>query len=524
MRNLPLETPSKDIYALFVENSSSNDGAKVRDCIKQLVANPPHFLQIENSIDAAINAIGQCIYDVIFIHLPNLEDQESVVAELKRVRTASGETPMLAMANNVTAEFEKLVTESGAYDCLPVETLTVDFVRRSLRFAISTKRAETYLREIYARASESERKLQLTLTLARTGVWTWHIKDDTHDWDAEMIRMFGGQNGYTTELFLQFIHEEDRPRVIDAINHSRYDGVDYMAEYRVIWPDGSLHWIVATGQTVADEKGVPTRMTGVCREITRFKEQDETKRKLALLEQRQEFTTMLAHDLKAPVMSAQRIIEHVLDGKMGELPPDAATVMGQVHRSNDSLLALINNVMDAYRLESNQQYFVVAELEVNELFSHSTSQMKHLATSKGLELEFSCPPKLQILGDKVSMDRVLCNLVSNAIKFTEKGGRIKLAASIERDTALLTVTDTGIGITESDIVNIFDRFYQAHAQSRTCGLGLGLYLCRSLVRGQRGDITCTSTVGGGSTFTVCMPLAEAGSDIKILAGERSSAI
>lgn len=517
MRTQSAKTPSKEIYALLIEDTSSDSDIVSVDAVSQLFKESPYILQTENSFENALKAVGQCLYDVILLRITGRENRAKTSLQIvQKLKEAAGDTPILLLSDTKSPEFEKQATLAGAWDCLPTCVLTCDALQRAIRYALASKRAEFDLRESDARASESETKLQLALTLSRTGVWTWHINEDRHDWDAEMLRIFGGINGYSTEIFVGLIHEDDRQRVIDAINHSRADGIDYLVEYRVIWPDQSVHWIAASGQTVRDESGTAVRMTGVCREVTRFKEQEETKRKLALLEQKQEFMTMLAHDLKAPVLSAQRIIEHVLAGSMGELPSEAHHLMNQVHKSNQSLLSLISNVMDCYRLESHQQYFLTSELDVSALLNACITQMKQLALSTDVELNCICPNKLHMLADKIAMERVICNLISNAIKFTGGGGRITVSADCENEKVVIRVEDTGIGINEKDVERIFDRFYQASSPARKSGLGLGLYLCKNLIDGQHGQITCRSTVGSGSTFEVRMPLVKPIRDLKKL--------
>lgn len=121
-----------------------------------------------------------------------------------------------------------------------------------------------------------------------------------------------------------------------------------------------------------------------------------------------------------------------------------------------------------------------------------------------------------MLADKIAMERVICNLISNAIKFTGGGGRITVSADCENEKVVIRVEDTGIGINEKDVERIFDRFYQASSPARKSGLGLGLYLCKNLIDGQHGQITCRSTVGSGSTFEVRMPLVKPIRDLKKL--------
>jgi signal transduction histidine kinase len=310
--------------------------------------------------------------------------------------------------------------------------------------------------------------------------------------------------GTNHELFLDRIHHNDRQMVDAAFSACRNGKSDFNVEYRVLWPDDTIHHLSMMGRAVLDAAGASTGMAGVCRDMTKNKQQEEDCKRLALLEQRQEFVAMLAHDLRTPIFGCQRIMSLMIDGSLGALTDRQIDLLSKISDSNQSMLLMISNVLDSYRCEAGAESLICTELDVHSLVSACLVELAPLAQKNDITLVHKVSKTKKVLADQIAMRRVICNLVSNAVKFTPARGSIEITV-LERDSrAILQVRDTGFGMSPEEMTNLFQRFWQAKGQYRSRGLGLGLYLCRHLVEAQSGTISCQSEAGKGTTFEVSL--------------------
>jgi signal transduction histidine kinase len=234
---------------------------------------------------------------------------------------------------------------------------------------------------------------------------------------------------------------------------------------------------------------------------------DAAIKQLKLLEQREHFIAMLAHDLRSPITGADRIVSLILDGLAGTLSEKQQQLLSMVSGTNKTLLLMINNVLDSYRLEEGGEKFLITRLDLSALIAECLQDLEPVAQGKDIQLRHTTTVPHEVLADSMAMRRVITNLVSNALKFTPSGGCVEVIFEMEGVKASLKVKDNGIGIEPEKLPNLFERFYQADTQNRASGLGLGLHLCKHLVDAQRGTLTCESSPNKGTTFNVLLPVA-----------------
>jgi two-component system phosphate regulon sensor histidine kinase PhoR len=162
--------------------------------------------------------------------------------------------------------------------------------------------------------------------------------------------------------------------------------------------------------------------------------------------------------------------------------------------------------IDAGQLEIHHE-----PVDLLEVVKSSVALLKPLADQKQIELRCDLQA-VQVTGDAEQLCQVIANLINNAITYNHEGGQVRLHLAAEEHDAALSVSDTGIGIPESDLPRIFERFYRVdRARTGNSGIGLGLAICREIVRAHGGIIDVTSVVGKGATFTVRLPLRPPGS-------------
>jgi two-component system phosphate regulon sensor histidine kinase PhoR len=226
-----------------------------------------------------------------------------------------------------------------------------------------------------------------------------------------------------------------------------------------------------------------------------------------------DFFATVSHELRAPLTSIEGYVEMLAEGEGGPVTGEQRKMLDVVDRSAVRLRNLIDDVFTLSKLESDAFTTVMRPVEVAEVISAAADELQPEMARHGLTLTSDCPHDgLTIQGDAGQLGRVLVNLLSNAVKFTPEGGRITMTATATGGSAVIAVTDTGIGIPAKDQQELFTRFFRASnaIQQSIPGTGLGLAIVRTIVTNHGGDITLTSHEGQGTTFTIRIPLAEPG--------------
>ncbi|MFA9413850.1 MULTISPECIES: two-component system histidine kinase PnpS [unclassified Streptococcus] len=231
---------------------------------------------------------------------------------------------------------------------------------------------------------------------------------------------------------------------------------------------------------------------------------------LRRLEQvRQDFVSNVSHELKTPVTSIKGFAETLLSGaKDDEAVRDQFLTI--IYQESQRLQQIVQDILDLSRLEQSPSAILEEEFTIGELVSDLSASLSGQLFAK--ELEFTCVDNLSLpyLGDRGKLSQVLLNLLTNAIRYTDRGGQIRVILSQEKTDVKIEVADTGIGIPEEELDRIFERFYRVNkGRSRqTGGTGLGLSIVQSLLLAMDGRIEVASQVGHGSQFTVYLPMTK----------------
>ncbi len=229
----------------------------------------------------------------------------------------------------------------------------------------------------------------------------------------------------------------------------------------------------------------------------------------AAAEARSEFLANMSHELRTPLTS---IIGYAgILGASEALPDRERQFVQKIGRAGQSLLALVNDILDLAHLESHPDEAAQADLLDAAVVAHSAiGIVADRAQAKGLDLRFDAAPGLpQVRVSEARLRQVLLNLLSNAVKFTD-AGHVALALSDEAGRLVVRVADTGVGIPADRLAQVFDRFVQGEPSiaKRFAGAGLGLAISRRLAERMGGDLTAQSHPGQGSVFTLSLPLAQ----------------
>ncbi|MFN2635632.1 MAG: ATP-binding protein [Gemmatimonadaceae bacterium] len=231
-----------------------------------------------------------------------------------------------------------------------------------------------------------------------------------------------------------------------------------------------------------------------------------------------EFLAIMSHELRTPLNAIGGYVQLVEMGVHGPVTETQRDALARVQRSQQHLLSLINDMLNLVRIEMGRVEYVIEEISVAPLLSDVTAMVEPLFAEKNLRCEVATPAgpgkaaAQNIRGDREKVRQILLNLLTNAIKYTEAGGEIKVSATESPEgsgKACVHIRDTGIGIPDSKLDSIFEPFVQLATRPvpGRQGVGLGLAISRDLARRMGGDITVVSTLGEGTTFTLSLPAA-----------------
>lgn len=359
---------------------------------------------------------------------------------------------------------------------------------------------------------DSEERFQLAAEIGHLGTWDWNVKTNEVFWSRGHYEILGYREGEVSPSYaawVERVHPEDRPGIEAEIQRSMRERVDYTVEFRVIWPNGAVHWMSARGRYQYGEEGACLRMLGIMADITSLKQAE-----LALREadqRKDEFLAMLAHELRnplAPIRNAAFVL-----GRLDLDEPRVNWAREIIEHQVNHLTHLVDELLDVSRIARGKINLQIAQVRLEDLIRQSCESVQPLLSAKGHRLQVTLgSPGVVVQGDLVRLVQVLQNLLNNAAKFTPDGGRIELIAQRLGPKLEIQVRDNGMGIPADLLPHVFDLFRQgARTLDRSQGgLGIGLTLVQRLVELHGGQVLANSAgPGQGAVFTVWLPVTDA---------------
>jgi signal transduction histidine kinase len=238
-------------------------------------------------------------------------------------------------------------------------------------------------------------------------------------------------------------------------------------------------------------------------------------RQLAELERiRAEFVSVASHELKTPINVIIGYLELLQEGIYGELTPKQKEVLQTITKQANALTRLVKRLLDISRFEAGGGKLDVREMDLQRFLTTLESSFSVLAKQRDITFTVNHGEDLpsKVYWDEDRINEVLGNLLSNAFKFTPRGGKVALAVGAPENKVIIILFDTGAGISAEQLPHIFDKFFQAdnQAQAATKGTGLGLAIAKEIVEAHGGQITVESQLGKGTTFVVTLPAEPTG--------------
>lgn len=223
-----------------------------------------------------------------------------------------------------------------------------------------------------------------------------------------------------------------------------------------------------------------------------------------------EFVSTVSHELRTPLTSIKGYVDLILDGEAGDINEIQREFLLIVKQNSDRLVDLINDLLDISRIESGRIHLKIQPIEVNDAIAGALETFKAVLEQQQMAVDVKIPKDLpHAAGDRDRVGQVLINLISNAIKYSPGGGKITVSSRKRDGQVVVSVTDTGIGISKEDQQHLFSKFYRVDSSlTRDIGgTGLGLSICKTIIELLGGQIWIKSAPGKGSTFSFTLPIA-----------------
>jgi len=329
---------------------------------------------------------------------------------------------------------------------------------------------------------------------------------------------FGG----TLEGFYTRIHADDRESCMGKIAEAIYNSGRFTFEARILRPDGSVRWTYVAGQVVSAD-GEPSRMVGVALDVTDRKRMEEALRTAD--RQKDDFLAMLGHELRNPMTPIRTAVEYLR--RTNSVANSGLPQLDVIARQVEHMVRLVDDLLDVSRITRGKIILAKKPVSLGAVAAAALESARPVIESRGHRLNVSVPDRLPwVDGDLTRLAQILLNLLDNAAKYTDAGGRIDLEIAEEGPDAVVRVRDSGVGIAPEVLPNIFELFTQADntLDRARGGLGLGLTLVRRLTEKHGGTVSVASLgLGQGSEFTIRLPKIAPGSAEPSLGDEGAAA-
>jgi len=265
--------------------------------------------------------------------------------------------------------------------------------------------------------------------------------------------------------------------------------------------------------------GMALIVTGILSDRIRLSEDAviQQKSKLEAQEQlvrlREDFASTLTHDLKTPLLGAMETIKAFQQEKFGPVLPYQQTVLATMARSHKTSLQLLETLLDVYRNDTEGLKLDTAPVDLTALVEEIAVSLTQLAASRRVYLSFNYGDSgwrqsLWVNGDAFQLQRVLSNLLVNAINHSRRGGRVEVVLEPQSSYQVVKILDAGAGIEAEQFPHLFERFYQGHSDRQAKGSGLGLYLSRQIIEAHGGIIWAENRVPTGAIFAFKLPVLQ----------------
>ena len=360
-------------------------------------------------------------------------------------------------------------------------------------------------------------RLLLATRAGGVGVWDLDIVNNVLVWDEQMFALYGitkNQFGGAYEAWLAGVHLDSKAQGDAEVQIAINGGKELDTEFKVLWPDGSVHDIRALAVVQRDSSGKPLRMIGTNWDITQQKQTEaeinlQNEELLKLNAEKDKFFSIIAHDLRSPFNGFLGLTKLLSEGATAYSPSEIKSVATSMRKSALALFGLLENLLDWSRMQRGLIPFDPTTLQLLPEAENCIALLHEAALVKRIEVSCFISPEFNVFASSNMLQAVIRNLLSNAIKFTPIGGTVSIFAIPVKDNKIeVAIKDTGIGMDEEIIANLFKLGLSTSRRGTEgeASTGLGLYMCKDFIEKQGGNLWAESRKGFGSTFRFTVPV------------------
>ena len=369
------------------------------------------------------------------------------------------------------------------------------------------KQAEVELRQLAER-------LAMATKAGGVGIWDWDVANDRLVWDDNMYRQYGitrDQFAGAYEAWRTGLHPDDRERGDAEIQMALRAEKDFNTEFRVVWPDGSIHHIRAMALVQRDAAGTPLHMIGTNWDITNQKRAEaivlqNVARAEELARLKSRFVSMASHELRTPIANILLACE-LLKNFGNAMPAERAqSVLAGLMTGVTSMVRTLDDLLLAGKIEEGKLPYTPAHFALLDFLKRCSLEVQpDLAIPPRIEIGFR-DAGLGVTADERILHHVLKNLLENALKYSPDDTRVELRVEAGPGSLTLSVLDRGIGVPEAERKFLFDAFSRASNVGDKPGSGLGLFIAQKCAQAHGGQMRY-APLPNGSAFSVTIPLA-----------------
>jgi len=345
---------------------------------------------------------------------------------------------------------------------------------------------------------ESEQKFRLLADSMPQFVWTANTEGTLNYFNQSVFDYSGlSSEQIIKDGWIQIVHPDDREENIRVWMNSVKSGTDFGFEHRFRRYDGEYRWQLSRAIPQRDADGKIQMWVGTSTDIQEMKELDQ---------QKDYFISMASHELKTPITSIKGYVQILQSMYLNKEDVFLKNSLRVIDKQIGTLTNLISDLLDLSKIKTgnlllNKEYF-----QMHELIGEVIDEIGHIHPD--YEISFSNETETHVYGDRERIGQVLINFITNAIKYSPGSGKVEVACIAKDNNVVVSVVDSGIGISKKDQKRIFERFYRVEGKNEKTfpGFGIGLFIASDIINRHNGKIGVKSEPGKGSTFYFSLPL------------------
>ena len=469
-----------------------DDEARIQDACTRLLDNEGCEVDVAGDGQEGLEKIAKSHFDIVLLDLmmPGLSGLEV----LSDIKSRHPDTVVIVITGYATLEHSIETMKKGAFDFL-----SKPFSPQELRVVIT--KAIEFIRTLQDIATEKSR-MRVMINTLRDGVLTTNHQRRIALANPAFLRMIGSP---FRQVIGKDVHEVIKePAILEMIEKALNQPEDIFAE---ITEEITISGNKETGEIIIGMRCIPFRdrlnrnlgTVTVFHDITALKMEDQLK---------SDFVSMVAHEIKSPLNSVLMQINVLLDGLAGDLTDKQRDILERSSLKIGSLTELAAELLDLSKIESGLINQDRESLDLTQLIREHVALYTAMAQEAKICLSVrEMAENLTVMANRNNIEEVLSNLISNAIRYTPEQGKVQVWADEKQDQVRLYVADTGFGIPEEALDQIWDKFFRVKNEKTRFinGTGLGLAIVKRIVEAHHGTIEVASELDRGTTFTVCLP-------------------